>query len=969
MTPASLRRNYLEEIKKCGDLLYRKNQYWEWVSSRGSSDLESQLATVLNLSVESVRKHGGAWLVNIKNESNYASLSSVNKASLDEQIDAMIQSKYTFINYNGLRKSSFKQLTSNYDNNIFDNAVVIVDEAHNLISRIVNKLSKMPTKKHTSDISMDSLALPLQLYEFLLKAKNARVVFLTGTPVINYPNEIGVLFNMLRGYINSWKFTLSSTSSIDLARLKQIFINEKNMDYIDYAPNTKTLTVTRNPYGFESKITERSGYKGVSNEEKERVADGKTTYVPRGAITDAEFVTRITKTLKKNNITTSADGTRFSANTALPDTLAEFTDIFINKQTGEIENSEKLKKRIMGLTSYFRSAQEELLPKYDKNIDLHVVRVPMSDYQFAAYEKARVDERKLESRSKKNKQSSKVGDELYKEPSSTYRIFSRLFCNFAMPKPPGRPMPVDFYLGAEDAEDKDDAPASEGADKAVMLPTPSAKSKTKKATKICPEGSVLNVVTNRCNKIKGDKKTRKNTSGGMRGGDDDNDDDDDDNDNDNNDDDDDDDDDNNDKITTAAPTNNPSTPSAMAPMTRAGISGDEDDVKIDELEGDELIDLIPDSTYKEAIRAALAHVASNKSEYLNKSRLGEYSPKFLAMLETIQSPDNLGSFLIYSQFRSIEGIELFSMVLDANGFARFRIKKNNVGQWVLNMSEQDAGKPTYALYTGTETAEEREIIRNVYNGDWDKIPNNIAAELKKKANNNAMGEIIKIIMITSAGSEGINLTNTRFVLIMEPYWHPVRVEQVIGRARRICSHKALPLELQTVEVYIYISVITEEQLLSENSVELRIKDTSQFTGLPQTSDEKLLEISNIKERINSQLLKSIKESSIDCATHIRSGNKENLTCLSFGNPSPSEFSYKPNYSQDDNDTINRLNKITIDWEAKELTVDGRKMILRVDTNQIYDYDSVLRAREVPGTNPVLIGELKKQGDKYVIKTV
>ena len=27
MTPASLRRNYIEEIKKCGDLLYRKNQY------------------------------------------------------------------------------------------------------------------------------------------------------------------------------------------------------------------------------------------------------------------------------------------------------------------------------------------------------------------------------------------------------------------------------------------------------------------------------------------------------------------------------------------------------------------------------------------------------------------------------------------------------------------------------------------------------------------------------------------------------------------------------------------------------------------------------------------------------------------------------------------------------------------------------------------------------------------------------
>ena len=33
MTPASLRRNYIEELKKCGDSLYKKNQYWEFMST------------------------------------------------------------------------------------------------------------------------------------------------------------------------------------------------------------------------------------------------------------------------------------------------------------------------------------------------------------------------------------------------------------------------------------------------------------------------------------------------------------------------------------------------------------------------------------------------------------------------------------------------------------------------------------------------------------------------------------------------------------------------------------------------------------------------------------------------------------------------------------------------------------------------------------------------------------------------
>ena len=35
MTPASLKKNYFSELKKCGDPLFRKNQYWEFVSIEG----------------------------------------------------------------------------------------------------------------------------------------------------------------------------------------------------------------------------------------------------------------------------------------------------------------------------------------------------------------------------------------------------------------------------------------------------------------------------------------------------------------------------------------------------------------------------------------------------------------------------------------------------------------------------------------------------------------------------------------------------------------------------------------------------------------------------------------------------------------------------------------------------------------------------------------------------------------------
>ena len=73
---------------------------------------------------------------------------------------------------------------------------------------------------------------------------------------------------------------------------------------------------------------------------------------------------------------------------------------------------------------------------------------------------------------------------------------------------------------------------------------------------------------------------------------------------------------------------------------------------------------------------------------------------------------------------------------------------------------------------------------------------------------------------------------------MEPYWHPVRQEQVIGRARRICSHKDLSKELQTVEVFVYIMTFTKEQLDSEFALELKLKDTSKNTFIPQRQPQK-----------------------------------------------------------------------------------------------------------------------------------
>ena len=347
--------------------------------------------------------------------------------------------------------------------------------------------------------------------------------------------------------------------------------------------------------------------------------------------------------------------------------------------------------------------------------------------------------------------------------------------------------------------------------------------------------------------------------------------------------------------------------------------------------------------------------------------LEKYSPKFLHMLENISDPKNIGLHLVYSQFRTLEGIGIFSLVLEKNGFARFKLTRTSANSWDIDISEADAGKPTYALYTGTETHEEREIIRNIYNGDWDFVPTNISEQLRLKSNNNNTGEIIKVLMITSSGSEGINLRNTRFVHIMEPYWHPVRSEQVIGRARRICSHKNLPVALQTVEVFVYLMIFSAEQLESDNAVELKKHDLSKIDKLPVTSDQLLFEISEIKGNLTRQLTESIKESSFDCQLY------SNGKCVNFGEPNVSKFSYFPDYTKEGDDNSYKLNQTQkITWKGKPITIGGVEYVYkRINDNllNLYDKDSFTAALKNPGIEPLLIATLETIDGKRVFKPV
>jgi len=811
MTPASLRRNYYEELKKCGDTMYKKTQYWEFILVT-KENIQS-LSTALNLRFDYINKQGGAWLINLKKKPNYASLSSTDKESLEKQLDEMIRYKYQFISYNGLRRSHMRNLTKGETGKInpFDNSVVIIDEAHNLVSRIVNKQGKR---------SEDSVT--VELYELLMSADNVKIILLTGTPIINYPNEIAILFNIIRGYIKTWNFklTINSERKVTKQTFEELFkstsLGGNVTDYIDYNSSSTTLSITRNPYGFVNKTT-KSTYEGVRQAE-------------RGEMSDSVFIGHITRLL--STIKIKIINTRVELYKALPDKLDEFKSYFINSDQ-DVQNMNMFKRRILGLTSYFRSAQEGLMPKFTKSSNFYIVDIDMSDFQFGIYEEARVQERKIETNNARKK---KRGGDMYEDTVSTYRIFSRAFCNFVFPKPTiTRPMPD--TLGEDMNMDEDILDTSDKLD---------------------------------------------------------------------------------------------------------NVDG--------KYEADELQENVPDKNYDDRIKTALALLTERKQEYLTGEALGMYSPKFKTILDNIKDPDHKGLHLVYSQFRTLEGIGIFKIVLEANGFTEFKITATPAG-WKLDVPTSERGKPMFALYTGTESAEQKEIIRNVFNGDWKYIPQSLEMDLLSISNNNLYGEVIKVFMITASGAEGISLKNTRYVHIMEPYWHPVRIQQVIGRARRICSHQELPEALRTVDVFLYLMQFSEKQLNSDATIELRLKDTSKKDGTtPFTSDQALWEIATLKEEVTEKILESVKESSIDCSLHSTVGS-EKLNCFSFGTVTPDVFAYSGSYTNEEFDAVAEVNKKKIELEAEEVKIQGIKYAIVKNTGDIYDWDSYMLGR------PIQIGKL------------
>jgi hypothetical protein len=785
MLLASLENNFRGEIMQCGHEKYIVRQHWRFVNV---SDVKKKPAKV-NVAISLIRKHGGYWETDPERPANFESLSAVSQHQINVQMNELINKKYKFISFNGITKKKFEAMSK--DSNPFDNKLVIIDEAHMFISRVANKR-----------------ALSVEIYRDLINAENAKIVLLTGTPIINHPNEIAYTLNLINGMNTVYRIRYNG----NFANTSYLEAHKEVLSYeVAKSGNKRSVLITLTPRGFVKTPNGKLLFIG----DKKCKTDTSSHAVSCNQGAQERIKGLIEELVDLGvNISKRSDHKQYTTEKMklFPSDKDEFTEYFLDLPNRSIKNEELFLHRMIGLVSYYEHNDTNLYPTNLGTIDEEIY---FSDYQFNKYAQKRQEEISKEKVSKYKK---KQGG-LFDDNMGVFSTFSRMLCNFSFPDEIERPFPKKSFFLKEEL-DLDDAD-----------------------------------------------------------------------------------------------------------MVAFGIDEQQQDDEKKKVIGDEV------KKYNTAIKKALKALERNGSQYFNQN-LQKYSPKFDRLLANLKLTK--GTSMIYSQFRTVEGLGVLSLALKARGYAEMKLSLNKeTNTYFIDVKKEDYMKPKYALFTTNK--EESKILMQIFNSAVQDLDENIKNQLKEmdtegSKNKNLRGSWIKILMITESGSTGISLKNVRQVHITEPYWNMSRIKQVIGRANRTNSHKDLPEDERNFQVFQYRMKITPKQLATSTYIKLNDGGLS--------TDQKIFNIAERKEEINSKILDVVKRGSVDCFIH-----NTNVRCHAFPlNVNVFEKAYIENLT--DHMQSLRDDNLTTEIKMKpyKVVIENKAYIWLKDTNELFHYDIYAKAR-------------------------
>lgn len=180
----------------------------------------------------------------------------------------------------------------------------------------------------------------------------------------------------------------------------------------------------------------------------------------------------------------------------------------------------------------------------------------------------------------------------------------------------------------------------------------------------------------------------------------------------------------------------------------------------------------------------------------DEKNIGKYSKKIQSIVNIIKKSN--GIVFVYSQYLK-SGIIPLALALEHVGYAKFNSEQ------LLSYDKKQ--KPISYNGESLSTENKNTFQRGNYiilSSD-EKLSSNMINEINiSKSDQNYEGQKIKIILGTSVASEGIDFKNIRMIHIMDPWHHLNRLEQIVGRGIRYCSHNSLQKQDRNVMVFMHV---------------------------------------------------------------------------------------------------------------------------------------------------------------------
>jgi Helicase conserved C-terminal domain/Type III restriction enzyme, res subunit len=239
----------------------------------------------------------------------------------------------------------------------------------------------------------------------------------------------------------------------------------------------------------------------------------------------------------------------------------------------------------------------------------------------------------------------------------------------------------------------------------------------------------------------------------------------------------------------------------------------------------------------------------NVPRFLAPAHLPTYAPKMHAIVQRILSAR--GIVFVYSRFIWM-GLIPLALALEHAGFERLNERN------LLHSTAADDKKSPMS----------RRGSYTILCGNPDITPDASRDISVVRSRGNIDGDVVKVVLASEFATEGIDLRNVREVHILDPWYHLNKVEQIVGRACRYCSHSSLPLEKRNVTVYLHAACMSPPnktfQMTKDNKKKMITIRNNNNNTTRETLDLRAYRIASCKDAKMKDVERALMANAVDC---------------------------------------------------------------------------------------------------------